>query len=167
MAQVVPFQSTSASGRQVARAHSRPEGLDCSDRRGLTLRDTRCATAVAPRAMHARRRHFPLSASHLGVLLACCAGFNPAFAAATCEELQQSIEARIRASGVASFTVTTVDAAASAPGQVVGTCDQGRKKLLYARGAAASAPAKQRPAASAVITECADGRVLTEGSCKK
>jgi len=100
------------------------------------------------------------------VFLACCAGFGPAVAA-TCEELQQSVEARIRANGVASFTVTPVDAAASAPGQVVGTCDQGRRKLLYVRAAAASAPARQSPAASAVITECADGRVLTEGTCKK
>jgi len=107
------------------------------------------------------------AAWRLAVLPALCSGFSPAFAAATCEELQQSIEARIRANGVASFTVTPVDAAASAPGQVVGTCDQGRKKLLYLRGAAASAPAKPSPAASAVITECADGRVLTEGTCKK
>ena len=107
------------------------------------------------------------TASHVAVLLALCVGFSPAFGAATCEEFQQSIEARIRANGVASFTVTPVDAAASAPGQVVGTCDQGRKKLLYMRGAAASAPVKQSPAASAVITECADGRVLTEGTCRK
>lgn len=83
--------------------------------------------------------------------------------AATCEELQQSVEARIRANGVAAFTVTPVDAAASAPGQVVGTCDRGRKKLLYVRGAAVM----PSPAASAVITECADGRVMAEGSCKK
>jgi hypothetical protein len=105
--------------------------------------------------------------SRLAVLLALCAAFGPAFSAATCEELQQSIEARIRTNGVATFTVTPVDAAASAPGQVVGTCDQGRRKLLYVRGAAGSAPAKPSSAASAVITECADGRVLTEGSCKK
>jgi hypothetical protein len=105
--------------------------------------------------------------ARLAVVLALCVAFGPAFSAATCEELQQSIEARIRANGVASFTVTPVDAAASAPGQVVGTCDQGRRKLLYVRGAAASAAAKPSPAASAVITECADGRVLTEGSCKK
>ena len=96
------------------------------------------------------------------VFLALCAGFGPAFAA-DCEDLQRSIEARIRANGVASFTVTAVDAAASAPGQVVGTCDQGRRKLLYLRSAAS----KQSPAASTVITECADGRVLAEGTCKK
>lgn len=96
-------------------------------------------------------------------------GLLPAHAA-TCEQLQQSIEARIRANGVADFAVTVVDAAASAPGQVVGTCDQGRRKLLYARAAAAPAaavPGKSSAPQSGVITECADGRVIAEGSCKK
>jgi hypothetical protein len=116
--------------------------------------------------LNVRRRDLSMPVSRLAVFLLVCAGFDPAVGAA-CEELQHSIEARIRTSGVASFTVTPVDAAASASGQVVGTCDQGRKKLLYVRGAAASAPAKPSPAASAVITECADGRVLTEGTCKK
>ncbi|HSB24705.1 MAG TPA: DUF1161 domain-containing protein [Burkholderiaceae bacterium] len=114
----------------------------------------------------------------LAVLAAGCAAAVPAFAIG-CDELQQTIEARIRGNGVASFTVTAVDAAASAPGQVVGTCDGGRKKLLYVRGTAApaTAPAASAPAASssdpvrtsspAVITECADGRVITDGSCKK
>jgi hypothetical protein len=106
------------------------------------------------------------AASQLAALLALCLGFSPALAA-TCEEVQQAVEARIRANGVTTFSVTPVDAAASGPGQIVGTCDQGRKKLVYMRGAAASAAAKQSPSASAVITECADGRVLTEGTCKK
>jgi len=99
---------------------------------------------------------------HLAVLASLSAAPGPVFAAG-CEELRQSIEARIRANGGASFTVTAVDAAASAPGQVVGTCDQGRTKLIYVRGAVA----QPSPTASAVITECADGRVVTEGSCKK
>ena len=104
---------------------------------------------------------FATQARCFAVFAALAAAIGPAFAA-SCEELQQSIEARIRANGVTSFTVIPVDSAASAPGQVVGTCDQGRTKLLYVRGAAL----KQSPAASAVITECADGRVITEGSCK-
>jgi hypothetical protein len=110
----------------------------------------------------------------LAVLAAGYAAALPAFAIG-CDELQQTIEARIRGNGVARFTVTAVDAAASAPGQVVGTCDGGRKKLVYVRGGAAnaaSAPAATssdpvRTSSPAVITECADGRVITEGSCKK
>ncbi|MCG3188545.1 MAG: hypothetical protein LKCHEGNO_00584 [Burkholderiaceae bacterium] len=98
--------------------------------------------------------------------------------AAGCEDLQQTIEARIRANGVEHFTVTVVDAAASAPGKEVGTCEQKRRKLMYVRGdvaasvapapasvpAAASTPTRAAPA---VITECADGRVITQGTCKK
>ncbi|HEX6016971.1 MAG TPA: DUF1161 domain-containing protein [Burkholderiaceae bacterium] len=113
----------------------------------------------------------------MAAALALAAACLPARAAG-CEDLQQTIEARIRANGVESFTVTVVDAAASAPGQVVGTCEQKRKKLMYVRGnaaaavapapasvsAAASAPAHAAPA---VITECADGRVITQGSCKQ
>ena len=104
------------------------------------------------------------------LLAALLAGAMPALAI-DCDELQPSIEARIRANGVARFTVTAVEAAASAPGQVVGTCDGGRKKLMYVRGAAAPAAAAsatpQRSATPGVITECADGRVITEGTCKK
>ncbi|MCW5636128.1 MAG: DUF1161 domain-containing protein [Rubrivivax sp.] len=99
--------------------------------------------------------------------------------AVTCEELVASIEGRIRANGVASFTVVAVDLAASAPGKQVGTCGGGRKKIMYLRaiepaplpagagaGGSASAPAggASKPG---VITECADGRVIREGSCRK
>ena len=106
-------------------------------------------------------------AARVVTLVACSAGLGPAGAAA-CDDLQRTIEARIRAHGASGFTVTAVDAAASAPGQVVGTCEQGRKKLLYVRaGAASAAPTPAAPSSPAVITECADGRVLTEGgTCK-
>jgi hypothetical protein len=90
----------------------------------------------------------------------------------TCETLRSEIEAKIRASGVAEFTVSVVDAAASAPGKVVGTCDRGAKKLVYvqraasgAETAASAAPSARRPAA--VLTECKDGSVLVGGDCKK
>jgi len=98
-------------------------------------------------------------------LIACATGLGPA-AAAGCEDLQRTIEARIRGNGASGFTVTVVDAAASAPGQVVGNCEQGRKKLLYVRGDAAPPPGP-KASTPAVITECADGRVLTQGTCKR
>jgi hypothetical protein len=109
-----------------------------------------------------------LSALRIAALTALFAHAVPTLAT-SCEEVQLSIEERIRANGVVSFTVTPVDAAASAPGRVVGHCDQGRKKLLYVRGA--DAPALAASAATGassprVITECADGRVITEGRCK-
>jgi len=49
----------------------------------------------------------------------------------TCDALRSQIEARIRAAGVTQFLVTAVDADAVVPGQVVGTCDRGRKKIVY------------------------------------
>ncbi|MBL8348157.1 MAG: DUF1161 domain-containing protein [Rubrivivax sp.] len=106
----------------------------------------------------------------LGAFLLLLAAAGPALAA-TCEELRASIEARIRANGVANFSVQAVELAASAPGKQVGTCDLGRKKIMYVReapGAAASAASPSAgPARAPVITECADGRVVRDGTCKK
>jgi Protein of unknown function (DUF1161) len=95
---------------------------------------------------------------------------------ATCEALRDEIETRIKTAGVSRFTVTVVDTAASAPGKVVGSCERGAKKIVYARAAeeavpaqaAASkpAPAAKRPSAP-MITECADGTVATAAGCKK
>lgn len=106
----------------------------------------------------------------LALFLCLAAACAPA-RAASCEDVQASIEARIRGNGVTQFSVTAVDLAASAPGRQVGTCDLGRKKLMYVRGpaapsaaAASAAAGSQRPG---IITECADGRVVKDGSCKK
>ena len=104
-------------------------------------------------------------------LFSCLVAVGAPAQAASCEEVQASIEARIRANGVVNFSVAAVDVAASAPGRQVGTCDLGRKKLMYVRGpaapsaaAASAAAGSQRPG---IITECADGRVVKDGSCKK
>jgi Protein of unknown function (DUF1161) len=97
----------------------------------------------------------------------------------SCEELRSNIEAKIRGNGGTNFIVEVVEATTKAQGQVVGTCGRGLKKLVYVKAAgAASATGQARPAPSAnaaaspkarplgVITECADGRVITSGSCK-
>jgi len=119
--------------------------------------------------------------------LALALGAAAAAAQATpCEQVMAPIEARIRAKGVADFRLEAVDRAASAPGVQVGTCDLGRKKILYLRGTPGSGAASSAAAAAAragaeraaapagtpasgprVITECADGRVIEQGSCKK
>lgn len=80
--------------------------------------------------------------------------------AATCDEIKAGIEARIRSAGVVQFTVKVVDADAIVPGKPVGTCARGTKKLVYVPGAASAA-------SSAVITECKDGSVSKDGTCKK
>lgn len=99
--------------------------------------------------------------------------------AVTCEELRARIEAKIRSNGVKDFTVEVFEAATRVQGRVVGTCGGGERKLVYTKGkasgpvpvqpppaAGASAAHTARPKATPVITECADGRVITTGSCK-
>lgn len=95
----------------------------------------------------------------IGPLLALAAA---AGAAETCEAIQARIEAKIRASGVRAFTLRTVDAAAKVDGKVVGSCDLGTKKIVYAQ---AGAPA--RPDKDTIITECRDGTVSVGGDCRK
>jgi hypothetical protein len=102
----------------------------------------------------------------------------PAFAIG-CDELRSSIDARIRTTGVNNYSLSVMAASATAPGSVVGSCELGSKKIVYAKAAAevaGSAPAP-RPAAPngpkptatapAVITECDDGATVTHGECKK
>lgn len=94
------------------------------------------------------------------LLVATAVAAAPAAHALSCDELRAAVEAKIQAKGVRQFAVTVVAADAAASGPVVGTCDLGRKKLVYTREAAA-------PARKAVVTECADGRVVAQGDCKK
>ena len=54
-----------------------------------------------------------------------------AFAAKDCQELKSEIDAKIKAKGVASFTLEIVAADAAIDGQVVGTCEAGQKKIVY------------------------------------
>ncbi len=51
-----------------------------------------------------------------------------------CDELKAEIDAKIAANGVARFTTTIVDRDAAADGEVVGTCENGSKKIVYKRG---------------------------------
>jgi hypothetical protein len=116
--------------------------------------------------------------------LICLAG---AAHADNCEPIRAKIEAQIRDAGVAVFTVTVVPNAVAAEGEAVGSCDNGQKKIVYARGSAATpAPAAMPPSTAArapasvppasprprrptpesdILTECKDGSVSRGGSC--
>jgi len=77
--------------------------------------------------------------------------------AIACDDLKAEIDRKIRAGGIPTFTLTVADAADALPGRVVGTCDNGSRKILYvpAPGATtASRPASPRPL---VLTECKPG----------
>ena len=60
-----------------------------------------------------------------------------AFAAKPCEELKTEIAAKIDAAGAKGYSLEIVKADADEGGaKVVGTCDSGKSKILYSRGAA-------------------------------
>ena len=101
----------------------------------------------------------------LPLSLACSASH-----ADNCDAIQAQVEAKIRASGVAQFTLTAMDQAASASGRVVGSCANGSRKIVYlagAKGAAAPAAVPRKPAGEPILTECADGTVQLGGDCRK
>ena len=51
-----------------------------------------------------------------------------------CEELKQEIEVSIQAAGVTAYTLEIVPAAeVEDPNMVVGTCENGTKKIVYQR----------------------------------
>lgn len=109
---------------------------------------------------------------------------TPAVGDAGCHALQQQIAAKIRAAGVASFSLVTVETQSEIPGTVVGRCAQGTRKIVYAPNApsAAARPAgpgaapatTSQPAAKVVstersdpiLTECKDGSESIGGACK-
>ena len=102
-------------------------------------------------------------------VLACLMAATGAYAS-NCESIRSQIEQKVRASGVANPTVTIVDAAASAAGRAVGSCDMGAKKIMYAQGSAGQPGnvTSSRPKRDeALLTECKDGTVQIGGSCKK
>ncbi|RZL89072.1 MAG: DUF1161 domain-containing protein [Variovorax sp.] len=95
---------------------------------------------------------------------------SAASGAESCEALRAQIESKIAAAGVVQFTVTTVDAAAPADGQVVGSCEFGSKKIVYQRERGPepdASPARPRPRGEPILTECKDGSVSVGGDCGK
>ncbi|EKG41963.1 DUF1161 domain-containing protein [Pseudomonas syringae] len=50
----------------------------------------------------------------------------------SCEQLKAEIEAKIQANNVTSYTLEIVkNDEATDPGMVVGSCDNGKKKIIY------------------------------------
>jgi len=100
----------------------------------------------------------------------------------SCETIRAQIDAKVRAGGVNDFKLSVVGADEPAAGRVVGSCDLGTKKIMYERAGAnmgtatstsSTTSAAGQPAATAprarsnrVITECKDGSVSTDGTCK-
>ncbi|MDO8905152.1 DUF1161 domain-containing protein [Hydrogenophaga sp.] len=87
-----------------------------------------------------------------------------------CEPLRARIEANIAAKGATGFTVTVVNADAVVSGDTVGTCGQGTRKIVYARGSDAPGGAAARPKRTSsdedIWVECRDGSMVKGGGCK-
>jgi hypothetical protein len=117
------------------------------------------------RAMVQNPRMFRLAAWPAWLLIAA-----PSVWANNCDALRSAIETKIRANGVAQPQISVVPMDTDAPGRVVGSCAKGTMKILYSAGpnsAPNTAPHTAPKAPPVVITECADGRVITSGSCKQ
>lgn len=54
--------------------------------------------------------------------------------ATPCDGIKDQIEARLKAHGVKAYTLTVVDSAAVNDQKVVGSCEGGKKKIVYQRG---------------------------------
>jgi hypothetical protein len=60
-----------------------------------------------------------------------------------CVDLKAKIAEGLEAKKVAGYTLTIVPASAAEDGKVVGTCDGGKNKIVYARGGSTSKTAAQ------------------------
>jgi hypothetical protein len=50
-----------------------------------------------------------------------------------CDEIKSQIDAKIKALGVPLYKLQVVDTSTTVGGKVVGTCDGGKKKIIYLR----------------------------------
>ena len=62
-----------------------------------------------------------------------------------CEELKSEITAKLEAKGVKAYTLEIVAKDKDAEGKVVGSCENGTKKIMYLK----TAPAPKTPAPAA------------------
>ena len=72
--------------------------------------------------------------SFLLVALSCLS--SAALAAKSCDELKSELAAKLDAKGVVGYSLDAVANEAVGDGKVIGSCDGGTKKIVYARGAA-------------------------------
>ncbi|MGL4316021.1 MAG: DUF1161 domain-containing protein [Pseudomonas sp.] len=69
----------------------------------------------------------------LGIALFSLAGSALA-AGKPCEELKAEIDAKLKAKGVAAYSLEVVDKGSVTDKTVVGSCDKGSKEIVYQRG---------------------------------
>ncbi|HZR34458.1 MAG TPA: DUF1161 domain-containing protein [Nevskia sp.] len=68
------------------------------------------------------------------IVIAALLGFAAASASATpCDEVKSQIEAKVKGHGVKAYTLEVIDAAGVKEQKVVGSCEGGKKKIVYKR----------------------------------
>ncbi|TPW18158.1 MAG: hypothetical protein FD130_382 [Halothiobacillaceae bacterium] len=67
------------------------------------------------------------------IVLAICLSIIalPALASKPCEELKAEIDTKLQTKGVTHYELTIVAADAVGDGKVVGSCELGKKKIVY------------------------------------
>lgn len=70
------------------------------------------------------------------VMLLMAAFAVPALAKTSCDELVAQIEQKLEKKGVKNYALTVIPAEEATELRVVGTCEAGKKKIVYKRGAA-------------------------------
>lgn len=75
---------------------------------------------------------------HLLIVPVLALAATPAFAAKSCDELKAEIAAKIEKKGVKAYTLEAVKKGEEGERKVVGSCEGGKKSLVYKRGKAAS-----------------------------
>lgn len=68
------------------------------------------------------------------IALALCLAAGPVLAQKNCEELKTAIAAKVDAKGVKNYQLEIVPADAVKDQKVVGSCENGKKKILYKKG---------------------------------
>jgi hypothetical protein len=66
---------------------------------------------------------------------------SPAWAGTSCDQVKSAIEAKIRGHGVKQYTLEVVAPDQTGERKVIGSCDGGKQRVVYAR--TTSAPASK------------------------
>ena len=102
------------------------------------------------------------------IVIALLLGSGASHAENNCDSIRAGIEAKIRVAGVKDVVLSVVEAETRVSGKVIGSCDLGRRKIIYSQPSSAEASQpRSKPPEEHILTECKDGSVTVGGDCKK
>ena len=95
-----------------------------------------CAMTIRYNPPVAIRRTRGRTMKRIGLTLAMMLFASTTWAKVSCEDLVAKIEKKLETKGVKNYTLDIIPADQATELRVVGTCDAGKKKIVYKRGAA-------------------------------